>query len=97
MNLKQWIISLINDEQGAVSSKRLVGLIASFTLCIVLLYLTFTKTTITLSDALINAVSLLAFGALGLSSLDKFTTAKNALKDAIYPEDKPIEHAEEII
>lgn len=85
MNLKQWVISLINDEHGAVSSKRLVGLIASFTLCTVLLYLTFTKTTITLSDTLINAVSLLAFGALGLSSLDKFTTAKKAISDAITP------------
>ena len=40
------------------------------------------------SDAVVNAVALLAFGCLGLSSVDKFTKAKKDIVDAVKEEEK---------
>ena len=37
------------------------------------------------SDALVNAVAMLAFGALGLSSVDKFTGMKDKVAEATKP------------
>jgi hypothetical protein len=56
---------LLSDESNRISSKRVAGL-----LCVLALVITlFVKP----SNELVNAVSLLAFGALGLTSIDKFT------------------------
>lgn len=80
----KFLIKLVNvfrllliDENGLISSKRFVGLMASFTLCITMFVNSFLITTACPSDSLINAVALLAFGALGLSSVDKFTIMKD--------------------
>lgn len=69
--------SLITDEKGAVSSKRFVGLIAALTLCITMYHNSFSGAGVAPADSLVNAVALLAFGALGLSSVDKFTATKS--------------------
>jgi len=63
--------SLLADEKGAVSSKRFVGLLAALTLCITMYQNSFSAAHIAPADSLVNAVALLAFGALGLSSVDK--------------------------
>lgn len=74
--------SLLADEKGAVSSKRFVGLLAALTLCITMYHNSFSEAHIAPSDALVNAVALLAFGSLGLSSVDKFTGMKDKINNA---------------
>lgn len=56
---------LVSDESERVSSKRVAGLLCVLSLVITL----FVKP----SNELVNAVSLVAFGTLGLTSIDKFT------------------------
>jgi hypothetical protein len=74
--------SLMTDEKGAVSSKRFVGLVAALTLCITMYQNSFSEAHIAPSESLVNAVALLAFGALGLSSVDKFTGMKDQISNA---------------
>lgn len=69
---------MLTDERGSVSSKRVVGLMCSITLCFTLGYSLFAKTNNTISPTLIESVALLAFGCLGLTSLDKFTFSKKS-------------------
>ena len=64
---------LFVDENGTVSSKRVAGMICVLALVIALVANTFSHETIKPSDTLVNAVALFAFGAFGLTSLDKFT------------------------
>lgn len=62
----------LQDENGQYSSKRLAGLLCVLALVISLVANTFSHESIKPSEALVNAVSLFAFGALGLTSIDKF-------------------------
>jgi hypothetical protein len=79
--------SLMADEKGAVSSKRFVGLLAAVTLCVTMYHNSFSTTDIAPADSLVNAVAMLAFGALGLTSFDKFTGMKNEVAKATKPAD----------
>ena len=88
--------SLMTDEKGAVSSKRFVGLLAAITLCVTMYHNSFSSTDIAPADSLVNAVALLAFGALGLSSVDKFTGMKNQISDATKSTTKKEESYDEI-
>lgn len=60
------------DENGNYSSKRLAGLICVIALVTSLIANTFSHENIKPSETLVNAVALFAFGALGLTSVDKF-------------------------
>jgi len=74
-----WITGLFKDERGVPSSKRFVGIIAGLTLCTALLINLFTALPV---DAnLVDAVALLSFGCLGLSSVDKYTKNKQDTPD----------------
>lgn len=66
-----WIKGLLQDERGTPSSKRFIGIVSGLTLCITLFANQFTNEQIAPSPVLINAVASLAFGALGLASVDK--------------------------
>ena len=55
---------------------------AGLSLCVTLYVNSYTHGDIKPSDTLVNAVALLAFGCLGLSSVDKFTALKKDIKDA---------------
>jgi hypothetical protein len=67
--INTWITGLLKDEVGTPSSKRFVGIIAGLSLCSALFINLFTEHPV---DAnLISAVAALAFGALGLASVDK--------------------------
>lgn len=77
-----FIKSLLQDEKGEVSSKRLAGLICVIFLNATLLANSFSHGDIKPSETLVNAVSLLAFGCLGLSTVDKFTKIKQDIKKA---------------
>lgn len=72
----QWISKFFSDEKGNASSKRLVGIISALTLCITLYHNSFTPQDVAPSTPLVDAVALLCFGCLGLSSVDKFTGRK---------------------
>lgn len=72
-----WITGLLKDEKGTPSSKRFVGILAGVSLCVTLFANQFTEEHIAPSPVLINAVAALAFGALGLASVDKIWGNKN--------------------
>ena len=67
---------LFYDETGKVSMKRLCGLLATLALCVTMYHNSFSPADQAPSPTLVNAVALLAFGCLGLSSFDKFTAMK---------------------
>ena len=52
-----------------------MGLVSGFSLCIALFLNIFTDTPV--DGTLVNAVAALAFGALGLTSMDKFWSYKS--------------------
>ena len=72
-----WISGLLKDEKGTPSSKRFIGIIAGLSLCITLYANSFSEEHVAPSPVLINAVAALAFGALGLASVDKIWGNKN--------------------
>ena len=76
-----WITGLLKDEKGTPSSKRFIGIIAGLSLCITLFANQFTDEHIAPSPVLINAVAGLAFGALGLASVDKIWGKKEENKE----------------
>lgn len=66
-----WLGEMLKDESGSPSSKRVVGIICALTLCITMYANSFTESHFAPSRDLVDAVALLAFGCLGLSSVDK--------------------------
>lgn len=70
-----WISGLLQDERGVPSSKRFVGIISGLSLPIALFINLFTEHPV--DSTLVNAVAALAFGALGLASVDKIWSNKN--------------------
>lgn len=78
--LKDWIVGLFSDEKGTASSKRFVGIACSLTLCATLYHNSFSTVDVAPATALVDSVALLAFGCLGLTSIDKFIAAKNTSK-----------------
>jgi len=78
----KWVGGLFKDEAGTPSSKRAMGIICTLTLCITMYTNQYTEEHYAPSDTLVNSVALLAFGCLGLSSLDKFSKKKKETSDA---------------
>jgi hypothetical protein len=76
------IKGLFTDENGVVSSKRFVGIMCSVMLCVTMYHNSFSTVDVAPAPYLVDAVALLAFGCLGLSSVDKFTNTKKKVKDA---------------
>jgi hypothetical protein len=64
-----WIKGLLRDERGEPSSKRFIGIISGLSLPTALFVNLFTEYPV--EPTLVNAVAALAFGALGLASIDK--------------------------
>jgi hypothetical protein len=73
--------SMLSDEKGAISSKRICGVLCTIILCATLFANQFTAEHIKPSDMLVECVTALAFGCLGLSSIDKFTNKKSKKED----------------
>ena len=72
-----WINGLFKDEKGSPSSKRFIGILCGITLCVTLYANSYTHGDIKPADTLVNAVAMLAFGCLGLASVDKIWGNKN--------------------
>ncbi len=81
-NLQKWAGGLFKDETGTPSSKRLVGILCAITLCITMYHNSFSTVDIAPAQYLVDAVALLAFSTLGLSSVDKFVAAKKDINSA---------------
>ena len=76
-----WLFGLLKDEKGKPSSKRFIGIISGLSLCLTLILNQFSPIDVAPSPILINAVAALAFGALGLASVDKIWGNKLPLSD----------------
>jgi hypothetical protein len=74
--VKKFIIQIFTDESGQYSSKRFVGILCSLTLVTVLIINAFVAHEFDKSSSLVNSVALLAFGSLGLTSIDKWSKKK---------------------
>lgn len=74
---KTWLKSMLTDERGDISSKRFIGLLSSLTLLACLVITIVTNGEYSPNDILVESVALLAFGTLGLTSIDKFGWRKN--------------------
>lgn len=66
-----WLSCLMKDENGVPSSKRFIGVVSGLSLCVTLFLNQITGVFSNPSSEIIAAVAALAFGALGLSSVDK--------------------------
>jgi len=75
--LTNWLSGLLKDEKGTPSSKRFVGIVCALTLCITMFANSFTEAHFAPSESLVNSVAMLAFGCLGLASVDKIWGKKN--------------------
>jgi hypothetical protein len=69
--LINWLGGVLKDENGSPSSKRVIGVLCGLTLCITLFVNSFSQGEIKPSDVLVQAVTALAFGCLGLTTFDK--------------------------
>lgn len=65
-----WASQLMQDEKGIPSSKRFAGLACTFTLCLATLVNSFYPN-INPSSTLVEAITVITLGALGLTSVDK--------------------------
>jgi hypothetical protein len=74
--MKNFIKQILADETGTISSKRVCGIICTIMLCATLFANQFTPEHIKPSDTLVECVTALAFGCLGLTTIDKFSTRK---------------------
>ena len=75
--MKQFIKSLFSDENGVISMKRLCGLMCTVALCVTLYVHSLGQAHNAPSSILIESVALLAFGCLGLASVDKIWGKKD--------------------
>lgn len=74
INMKQ----LFFDETGKVSMKRLCGLLCTVALCVTMYHNSFSESHVAPASVLVESVALLAFGCLGLSSVDKIWGKKDS-------------------
>jgi len=65
--------SLISDERGSRSSKRLLAILCTLVLCVALLISVFSKRELTPSPELISAIELITISCIGATSIDKFS------------------------
>ena len=71
---------LFKDSRGIASSKRFIGILCGVSLCITLYVNSYSHGDIKPSDTLVNAVAMLAFGCLGLTSTEKIFGKKSEEK-----------------
>ena len=72
-NFKKFVNNMLTDEKGSTSSKRTAGMLCVLALIVSLLISILSKGTFNPSPALVNSVTVIALGALGLTTIDKFS------------------------
>lgn len=76
---------ILSDEKNRLSSKRVVGITCAIFLCVTLYQNSFSEEHIAPSVPLVQVVGALAFGCLGLSSIDKYTLRTNKKEENTTP------------
>lgn len=84
-SLKNFIWSVLSED-GQLSSKRLAGLMATFFLCMTLLWNSFSEEHVAPSSILVECVTAVALGALGISAFQSVSFKKNQNKEENKPE-----------
>lgn len=74
--IKNWMRDLLKDGDGAPSSKRIMGLLSGISLCVALFLNVILGKPV--DSTLVNAVAALAFGTLGLTSVEKVWSSKKS-------------------
>jgi hypothetical protein len=69
--MKKFLIAMISDDKGIISSKRILGTLCVLSLMFALIISMFSKRTIVPSSELVQAVAWFTFGAFGLTSIEK--------------------------
>jgi len=64
------------EDNGRFSMKRLCGLLCVVTLCVTMYHNSFSEEHVAPSSILVEAVAMLAFGTLGLTSVEKIFKKK---------------------
>ena len=72
-----WIGGLFKDEKGSPSSKRFVGIMCAIALCATMYHNSFSTVDVAPAPYLVQAVALLAFGCLGLTTAEKIFKKKD--------------------
>jgi hypothetical protein len=80
--LLTWSHGLFKGTPDSPSSKRFIGIVSSLSLVAVLFINTLTCGAVAPADNIVNAVALLAFGCLGLTSVDQYTKLKQDIKSS---------------
>ena len=74
--MKKFLIAMISDDNGIISSKRVLGTICVLSLVICLFISVFSNRSITPSSDLVYSVAGFALAAFGLTTLDKMIKKK---------------------
>lgn len=85
----QWINAVLKDETGNPSSKRVIGVLCGLTLCFALIANGLAGSDFAPSDRLVEAVTALAFGCLGLTAVEKIFEKKNPTPPVNIPTEDP--------
>lgn len=72
--MKNFFKSMLSDERGAVSSKRIIGFMCATFLCVTMALNSYSHESVKPSDKLVDAVLAIACICIGASTVDKFTS-----------------------
>lgn len=76
--MKKFLIAMVSDEHGTISSKRVMGTLCILSLIVALFFSMFSKHAITPSKELIEPIAWFAFASFSLTSLEQiFKSKKN--------------------
>jgi len=80
-SIKNFVWSLFS-EKGEISSKRFAGIMCTFFLCVTLLWNSFSEEHIAPSTILVECVTAVAIGALGISAVQTIFKKKEENTEA---------------
>ena len=84
-----WVNAVLKDETGNPSSKRVIGVLCGLTLCISLIANGLAGSDFAPSDRLVEAVTALAFGCLGLTAAEKIFKKNDSSSVTEYSDNEP--------
>jgi len=76
----KFLKSLLSDERGMVSSKRLIALICVIILCAALIYTILCPDCKSPSEVIVDGIKYICCVSLGSSSVDKFSFRKEKIE-----------------
>jgi len=75
--IKQFLLSMLSEKEGVISSKRVIGFLGFLILAITMIINSFYDESIKPSSKLVQAVEFITIGALFGTSLDKIMPKRN--------------------